>query len=492
VNERQEVVRSLVARCAASLQGVSVQKTEVEDDPALVSEVANLVEVPNPFTGSFDASHLSLPREVLISVMKKHQRYFPVEEAVEIRQAGGERLSKLLPNFIAVRNGGLPVQNAETGMDLVVEGNQHVIRARFADAAFFVRADLKHSLADFLPRLGTLTFQVKLGSMLDKTHRITSLVEDLATRLGLPPEEAAVARRAAELCKADLATHMVVEMTSLQGVMGRYYALRSGESQATAAAIYEHYLPRYTGDKLPQSLAGTLVGVADRLDTLAGLFAAGMAPSGAKDPFALRRAALGLTLELIGARLDLDLRSGLEAAASRLPIPASPESMAACLTFIVERLRNLLLDQGSRFDVVDAVLAAQGSRPTSAARSVQELSAWVARPDWNLILPAYARCVRITRDQVERFTVDPQAFVEPEEQALYAALQTAEAARRTPGSLDDFLKAFLPMMPAINTFFDKVLVMAEDNRLRQNRLGLLQRIAGLAAEAADMSKLEGF
>jgi glycyl-tRNA synthetase len=494
VAERREVVRSLVAECAAGVQGVSVQKTEVEDDPALISEVANLVEVPNPFIGSFDASHLSLPREVLISVMKKHQRYFPVEKAVQNLPAGGE----LLPYFIAVRNGGLSAQETETGMDLVVEGNQHVIRARFADAAFFVRADLKHTLADFLPRLGTLAFQVKLGSMLDKTHRITSLVESLATSLGLPPQEAAVAQRAAELCKADLATHMVIEMTSLQGVMGRYYALRSGETEAVAAAIYEHYLPRYTGDKLPQSLAGVLVGVADRLDTLAGLFAAGMAPSGAKDPFALRRAALGLMLELIGARLDLDLRSALDTAASRLPIPASPESTAACLTFIVERLRNLLLDQGSRFDVVDAVLAAQGYNPASAQRAVQELSAWVARPDWNLILPAYARCVRITRDLpaqktgAERFTIDPQAFVEPEEQALYAALQTAEAAPRLPGSPDDFLKAFLPMMPGINTFFDKVLVMVEDNMLRQNRLGLLQRIAGLAAGAADMSKLEGF
>jgi glycyl-tRNA synthetase len=475
-SQRQERVRRLVSGNAAAVHGV------VEDDPALASEVANLVEVPNPLTGSFDKSNLSLPREVLTSVMKKHQRYFPVEKARPNEPGAGA----LLPYFIAVRNDGL------AGMDLVVEGNQHVIRARFADAAFFVQEDMKHSLADFLPRLGTLTFQVKLGSMLDKTHRITTLVENLAPSLSLTPEQAAAAQRAAELCKADLATHMVVEMTSLQGVMGRYYALHSGESEMVADAIFEHYLPRYNGDKLPQSLPGTLVGIADRLDTLAGLFAAGMAPTGARDPFALRRAALGLVLELIGAQLDFDLRSSLEAAAANLPIPASPENMAACLSFVVERLRNLLLEQGSRFDVVDAVLAAQGYNPASVVRAVKTLSVWVARPDWNRILPAYARCVRITRDQAEWFSVNPQAFVETEEKELYATLLTAQAARQSPGSPDDFLNAFLPMIPAINTFFDKVLVMVDDEPLRRNRLGLLQRIAALAEGVADMSRLEGF
>jgi glycyl-tRNA synthetase len=475
-SERQERVRRLVSGNAAAVHGV------VEDDPALASEVANLVEVPNPLTGSFDKSNLSLPREVLTSVMKKHQRYFPVEKARPDEPGGGV----LLPYFIAVRNDGL------AGMDLVVEGNQHVIRARFADAAFFVQEDMKHSLADFLPRLGTLTFQVKLGSMLDKTRRIMTLVENLAPTLGLTPEMAAAAKRGAELCKADLATHMVIEMTSLQGVMGRYYALHSGESEMVANAIFEHYLPRYNGDMLPQSLPGTLVGIADRLDTLAGLFAAGMAPTGARDPFALRRAALGLVLELIGAQLDLDLRNSLEAAAANLPIPASPENMAACLSFVVERLRNLLLEQGSRFDVVDAVLAAQGYNPASAVRAVKALSVWVARVDWNRILPAYARCVRITRDQAEWFSVNPQAFVETQEKELYATLLTAQAARQSPGSPDDFLKAFLPMIPAINTFFDKVLVMVDDEPLRRNRLGLLQRIAALAEGVADMSRLEGF
>ncbi len=475
VAERQERILEQVQDLATEVGG------DVQNDAGLLSEVTNLVEAPNALVGSFAESHLELPREVLISVMKKHQRYFPV-----VSQASkAEETPPLLPFFIAVRNGD------GRGTDLVREGNEHVIRARFADAAFFVRDDLRQPLEAYLPRLGTLTFQVKLGSMLDKTHRITSLVAALAPQLGLSETEAKSSHRAAELCKADLATKMVVEMTSLQGIMGRYYALHWGEPPAVADAIFEHYLPRYAGDALPEHEDGLVVGIADRLDTLAGLFAAGLAPTGAKDPFAQRRAALGLVQNLIAWDLDFDLRKGLEAASSRLPVPSSPDIQAACLGFIVERLRNLLLDQQHRYDVVDAVLTAQGYNPARAARAVAQLEAWVNRPDWNTILPAYARCVRITRDQ-PRYDVDPAAFVEPAEKELYAALQEAEAKPRKPGSIDDFLNAFVPMIPAINRFFDDVLVMAEDERLRQNRLGLLDRIVDLASGVADMSKLEGF
>jgi glycyl-tRNA synthetase len=472
VEQRRQRIQSQVQELASQVGG------SVAGDPALLAEVADLVEAPLALLGSFDPSHLALPREVLISVMKKHQRYFPVQKD-----------GKLLPYFIAVANRDL---SQPQDLELVVEGNQHVIRARFADAAFFVNEDLKQPLEDYLPRLRTLTFQVKLGSMYDKTHRIQALTGQLAGRLGLSPEESSVAARAAELCKADLATKMVVEMTSLQGSMGRFYALRSGESQAVADAIFEHYLPRTAGDRLPEALPGLVVGLADRLDTLAGLFAAGLAPTGAKDPFAQRRAALGLVQCLIGRQLDFDLRAALDLAASHLPIPASPESQAACLSFIIERLRNLMLEGGRRYDVVDAVLAAQGHNPAGAARAAAQLSTWVARPDWHSILPAYARCVRITRDQPERFPLDPQLLVEPAERDLYAALLQAQASELRPGSVDDFLNALLPIIPAINTFFDRVLVMDEDLTLRHNRLGLLQRISALAHGVADMTRLEGF
>jgi glycyl-tRNA synthetase len=475
VKDRQAAIRLQVQELAGQVGGT------VADDPALLAEVANLIEAPTSLRGSFDPEHLKLPREVLVSVMKKHQRYFPVVSGSGDSQAGA-----LLPYFITVRNGD------KEGLDVVTDGNEHVIRARFADAAFFVRQDTKKSLESYLPRLNTLTFQVKLGSMLDKSHRITALVGDLAGQVGLAGDELAVARRAAELCKADLATQMVVEMTSLQGLMGQYYALNSGEPEAVALAIFEHYLPRYAGDRTPEGRPGLAVGLADRLDSLVGLFAAGLAPTSNKDPFALRRAALGLVQNLIAWDLSFDLKAALEAAATHQPVQAGPESRKAVLDFVVERLRNALLEQGRRYDVVDAVLAAQGWDPARASRAVKELEGWVSRPDWNSILPAYARCVRITRDLQERYSVVPPAFAERAEVELYEALIGAEAKPRSPGSADDFLSAFLPMIPAINHFFDAVLVMAEDKRLRLNRLGLLQRIAALADGVADMSRLEGF
>jgi glycyl-tRNA synthetase len=319
-------------------------------------------------------------------------------------------------------------------------------------------------------------------------------VHEISPVAGIDAAEEGLVRRSAELCKADLVTKMVVEMTSLQGVMGSFYALRSGEPAPVAQAIFEHYLPRYLGDANPKTRLGLVVGLADRLDTLAGLFAAGLAPTGTKDPFAQRRAALGLVQNLIAWDLDFDLRAGLELAARSLPIDATPESQSACLDFIIARLRSYLIDQGSRFDVVDAVLASQRRNPAGAFPAINQLSAWVARPDWQTILPAYARCVRILRsvNHAERFSVDPAAFVEPAERDLYAALQQAEAAPRRSASVDDFLKAFTPMIPAVNRFFDDVLVMAEDPAVRANRLGLLQRIASLAEGVADMSALEGF
>jgi len=470
-DDRKSLIQAQVSKLAAEVNGT------VAEDPDLLAEVANLVEAPAGLRGSFEASHLELPREVLISVMKKHQRYFPVE-----------RDGRLLPYFITISNRGKDGKEQE----LVIEGNQHVIRARFADADFFIREDLKKPLDGYLPQLGTLTFQLRLGSMLDKTRRIRALVDDLAPQFGLDPDQAIAACRAAELCKADLVTKIVVEMTSLQGSMGRYYARHSGETEAVATAIFEHYLPRFAGDAAPITLPGLAVGLADRLDTLAGLFAAGLIPTGGKDPFALRRAALGLVGNLIAWELDFDLRNALSAVAVRLPIPMTAESQTACLAFIVERLRNLLLEGGHRYDVVEAVVAAQGENPARVARAVKALGVWVARADWGSILPAYARCVRITRDIAERYTVDPAAFSEPAEGELYACLGIAEVARRAPGAVDDFLNAFLPMIPAINRFFDDVLVMTDDKASRENRLGLLQRIAALADGVADMSRLEGF
>jgi len=468
--KRKEVIRERVLAISKKIGGSLIL------DEGLLDEVNYLVEAPFAFLGTFEESHLQLPPEVLVSVMKKHQRYFPVQTDE----------GKLLPHFIAVRNGDAD------GIELVTDGNEQVVRARFADANFFIREDLKHPLPEMLTKLGTLTFQHKLGSMLDKSQRITALVQQLGPVLGLSAEEMKTAERAATLCKADLVTHMVVEMTSLQGVMGRYYARYSGEPAEVAQAIYDHYLPRFAGDAMPSTKVGLAIGLADRVDSLTGLFAAGLAPTGTKDPFAQRRSALGLVQSLGAFDLDFDLVRALKLSAATYPFEIDQKSLDATLEFIIGRLKNSLVDQGFRFDAVDAVLAEQQHNPAGVYRAVKELSGWIARKDWTTILPAYARCVRITRDQKTIYPVDPGAFVEPSEKEVFSAVETIEQLPRKQSSVDDLLNAFIPMIPAVNRFFDEVLVMAEDEHVRNNRLGLLQRIANLTKGVVDLAFLEGF
>jgi glycyl-tRNA synthetase len=452
-------------------------KGEIKPDSDLLAEVTHMVEAPTALRGTFEEEFLSLPAEVLVEVMKKHQRYFPVYKN-----------DKLLPYFITLRNGG------DQYLDLITRGNEDVIRARFADAAFFVEDDLKQSLEDFLPKLDTLTFQTDLGSMSDKTRRIVSLVDNVAKQLNLTPDETATAKRAAELSKADLASRMVVEITSLQGLMGQLYAQKSGESDDVANAIFEHYLPRFTGDIAPKSKAGLAVGLADKLDSLVGLFAAGLAPTGAKDPFAQRRAARGLVQNLIAWDVDFDLEKAINNAAEKYePFGVNSQSKTDCLSFIQNRMRNMFLEEGWPHDVVNAVLAKHGHNPASARRAVEQLSKWVEREDWHEILPEYSRCVRITRGHIKQLKVDRKLFTEDAENSLLEALENVEeAVERAPGSVDDFLNAFLPMIPPIKKFFDDVLVMTEDEKVRDNRLGLMWRIYALTNEVADMERLEGF
>jgi glycyl-tRNA synthetase len=464
-----------------SEQIIRLDKSESADeklDAGLLDEVTNLVEAPTALIGSFDKTHLNLPDEVLVNVMKKHQRYFPM------RKPDGS----LLPKFITIRNGD------KQFIESVTFGNEQVIQARFADANFFISQDIQYKLEDFLPRLKTLTFHLKLGSMLDKTRRISAIIERLSDLLKLSGSEKETALRAAELCKADLVTHMVTEMTPLQGIMGRYYALKSGESKAVGQAIEEYYYPRFSGDKSPSTKAGLAVGMADRLDSLAGLFAVGSAPTGTKDPFGLRRAAIGLVQNLINAKINFNLNQGLEFAAQALSktVPFTADQQKGCLTFIISRLENFLLDQSYAYDVIAAVLAEQGNNPSQAFQAIKQLSGWVKRPDWNTILPAYARCVRITRDQKTQFSVNANTLVESSEKELAAAIKTAQVIKRKAGSVDDFFNAFMPMIPVINRFFEGVMVMADDQSLRQNRLGLLQQVAAMTKGVADFSKLEGF
>jgi glycyl-tRNA synthetase len=482
-SQRRAAILRQVKRLAKEAGGVIA-------DEGVLDEVTNLVERPTALLGSFAEESLSLPREVLVAVMKKHQRYFPVQQkSVAVSGVGVSASAKtdtrhptpdtpLLPYFIAVRNGDTK------HLDLVREGNEHVIRARFADADFFVREDRKHKLEEFRPKLHKLTFQAKLGSMLDKSERIEKLTTQLAPMLNLSEAETRTAQRAAFLSKADLATQMVVEMTSLQGIMGYEYALASGEPREVAVAIREQY-------GLPETKAGLALGLADRLDSLAGLFAAGLAPTGSADPFGLRRAALSVNQILFEQNIDFDLRAALNAAIELLPDAVRPISnsfISDLLAFLSGRLRGQFLEQGFRYDVVDAVLVEQAHNPARALVAVKQLSKWAAREDWPQTLAAYSRCVRITRDQNERFEVSGNWLLEPAEKEL----DTVSKSVKTFQSVDDLFEQLTPMIPAISQFFDEVLVMADDPQLRANRLGLLQRIAGMARGVADLSKLEGF
>jgi glycyl-tRNA synthetase len=466
--ERREQVRAGAEALAASVGG------RIPDDPDLLEEVSNLVERPTALLGDFAPESLALPQEVLVTVMKKHQRYFPVFEA------GGDRL---LPHFVAVRNGD------DRRLEVVRQGNEDVLRARFADAQFFYEQDTRQPLESFLPRLDTLTFQESLGSMLDKSKRLERLVPLVGQALDGADETVAV--RAAHLCKADLATQLVVEHTSLQGLMGREYARLSAEDEAVAAAIYEHYLPRWAGDALPCTPAGLALALANRLDSLVGLFAVGLAPTGSTDPYQLRRDALGIVQILIGREISLSLRPLLAEAGALMPVRVPAEVLDTVAEFVTERLRGWLRDRGFRYDVVDAVLAERGGDPYGAYRAVAQLSAWVQRDDWMDLLNAYGRCIRIVRDQAPH-PFDPDLASEPATRALWQATQIARAQVTPASDVDRLLTALRPMILAINRFFDEVLVMHEDRELRHNRLGLLQAIWGLSQGVADLTRLEGF
>jgi glycyl-tRNA synthetase len=469
--DRQQAIKQGVDTLALEVGGA------IPDDPDLMEEVTHLVEKPTAFRGAFDPAYLDiLPPEVLVSVMKKHQRYFVIEDGK----------GQLLPYFVGVRNGD------DDHLEIVQDGNEQVILARFDDASFFVKKDLKRPLADFVNDLSTLIFEKKLGSFLEKTNRIKDLVASLGVNLGLDEDEMHAAHRAAELCKADLATNMVVEMTSLQGVMGRYYALHCGEPEGVAEAIYEHYLPRSAGDRSPSTKPGLLIGLADRLDSLIGLFAVGLAPTGTKDPFAQRRAALGICQNMIEWAQSYDLRWGLREAARGYSFKVAESTILECFGFIKARLKGMLLDMDFNYDVVDAVLGEKGHDPYAALTGVQALSAWVDREDWEQILQAFSRCVRITWDHEVCYDVDEELFETESERLLYSAVLHAEEELIGSPTVDAMLNAFLPIVPAINRFFEEVLVMAEDALLRQSRLGLLQRIAALSDGVADFSRLEGF
>jgi glycyl-tRNA synthetase len=472
IADRRRVILEQITRLADEIRGV------IPDDPALLDEVTNLVEAPTALRGTFEVRHLELPRDVLITVMRNKQRYFALEDQFGV----------LLPFFITVRNGD------GEHLDKVIYGNEQVLKARFADASYFYQQDLKKPLPEYLSRLATLTFQEKLGSMLDKNERIARLVNPIGKLLDFDTTDVAIAQQAAHIAKADLATQMVVEMTALQGIMGREYALKGNYPEEVANAIFEHWLPRFAGDTIPRSEAGTLLALADKLDSLVGLFAAGLAPKATSDPYGLRRAMLGIIQILIRKGIDLDLPRAFRLALEVQPLPMDAATAQQLHNFAAGRLDAWLTEerQNTRRDIMRAVLAEKSDNPYRAYIAISELETWVNRDGWETILDNFARCVRITRSEKMTYTIVPAALVEPQEQDLYDAyLQVADTVAKDT-SIETFLSAFAPIVPRIQAFFDHVLVNAEDQRLRENRLGLLQAISALQKGRADLSELSGF
>jgi len=348
-------------------------------------------------------------------------------------------------------------------------------------------------LAEFTPNLATLTFHEKLGSMLDKAQRLEKLAPAIGTMLGLSEQDQAITQQAATLCKSDLVTSMVVEMTSLQGTMGEYYALNSGETPGVAQAIREHYLPRSAGDAHPESAPGLALGLADKLDSLVGLFAVGVVPRGNADPFGLRRAALGIVNNLITTRTDFDLTEAIGQSAALQPVVAEQEAQENTQAFLERRLQGVLSDAGYAHDVIEAVLAARGHNPIAAQRSCTHLSEMIAQTWWSDGFTAYARCARITRKLEDTMALNRDAYQEDVERQLHDAYDVAATAlvdsSEPAAELGSQLQA---LQGPINAFFDSVMVNAEDETVRAARLALVQRIANLPVGVADLSKLQGF
>ncbi|KAG0569002.1 hypothetical protein KC19_6G058400 [Ceratodon purpureus] len=474
MKERKESIWAQSSKLASSING----QIPDESKGGLLEEVANLVESPAPLLGSFDESFLKLPSDVLVTVMRKHQRYFPV-----VDQQNGQ----LLPAFITVANGQIDEA-------VVRKGNEAVLRARYEDAKFFYEADVSKPLVEYRPLLQGITFQEKLGSMLDKSKRVESMVEPLASALGLDGASLAAARQAAPLATADLATAMVKEFTSLAGIMGRHYALREGQPLPVADAIFETVLPRSAGDSLPKTDAGIVLAVADRLDSLVGLFAVGCQPSAAADPFGLRRSAYGLVQTLVANGKDLDLARALRLAADVQPLPVSDKVIEEVLIFITRRLEQLLVDGGANVVNVRSVLSERGTVPTLAARSVAQLETIASGEALNRVVAAYARPTRIVRGKNvdSSWKVNEALFTVPEENALWNAYKQAASLLHPGVDVNVFVEASEALVEPLEAFFNNVFVMAEEEDLRNNRLALLTSVANLPRGIADLSVLPGF
>ena len=446
----------------------------------LLPEVTNLVEYPTAIMGSFAQDFLKLPKEILVMVMKKHQRYFPVEDA---------KTGQLLPSFVTIANG-------EIDEATVRGGNEAVLTARFEDADFFYKLDMQKRLSDFRPLLQGTMFQKDLGTMLDKADRTDALVGDLAEAMGLAGARE-VALQASHLSRADLATSVVTEFTALAGVMGKHYALKDGAPVEVAEAIFESVLPRNASDIVPKTPAGILVAVADRLDSLVGLVAAGCAPTATADPYGLRRIANGMLQTLIQNGVSVSLARAIEAAATRQPVEVTEEQRTQAHDFVVRRLEQLLADDGSPREVVRSVLAERSDDPHLAVATVADLACAYKTPEFAAVMASYSRPTKLVsgKDYDSGWTVDEGLFRQDEERDLWAAYKAVEAemgaAGPSPG-VGAFVEASGALEAPLESFFNSVFVMDEDESVRSNRLAMMRDIAALPKGLLDLGSLPNF
>jgi glycyl-tRNA synthetase beta chain len=470
-NSRREAIRAQVIEQARALGG------EALIDENLLDEVTALVEWPVAMSGEFDSEFLQVPSEALISSMQDHQKYFPVID----------KYGKLLAHFITVANlvSKDPAQ--------IKAGNERVIRPRLADAAFFWNQDRKQTLAQRAEGLRSMVFQHRLGSLFDKQERVARLAGRIAVLVGADP---ALAERAARLCKCDLLTSMVYEFPELQGVMGRYYALHDGEPAAIADAIAQHYLPRFAGDELPAAGTAQALALADRLDSLIGIFAIGQQPSGDKDPFALRRAALGVIRLCVEKALDVDLHELLKAAAATFDNELHSDSaVESVFTYIMDRLRGYYHDQGVSIDLIDAVLATGVRRLLDIDQRIKACQAFRQLPEAESLAAANKRISNILKktEQTIPQHVDPARLTDAAEMQLADELEKMNAAvvpLLDAGDYTSALTRLAGLRNSVDAFFDQVMVMVDDEALRANRLALLKNLSALFLRVADLSRLQ--
>lgn len=492
--QRQKTIQQQVEEVATKVNGVAII------DPNLLREVTNLVEYPSAVVGKFDDEFLALPTEVITTEMESHQRYFPVRE---------QDSNKLLPYFITASNGD------PKKADIIASGNQRVIRARLSDGKFFFDADRKQPLESYLPKLETVTFQADLGSMRSKVDRIVSIAAQICDQLSIKGDTRVHIEQAALLCKADLVTQMVGEFPELQGVMGQKYALSSGEPEAVATAIYEHYLPRGAGDDLPQTLAGQVVGLSDRLDTLVSIFGLGLIPSGSSDPFALRRAANAIVNIAWSANLKLDLFQLLEqlvstfsANYSNVQKLKSEELLKQLKDFFLQRVETLLRDDRNiDYDLVNAVLGEND--PDYAERALRNLLDVRDRAEFlqtirkdNRLSAIYETVNRASRlaaqGTLDKQQLDPTAVIRPElfqknsEKGFFEALQQLNQTMQGQADYAKLVEALTQIAPKVSSFFDgedSVLVMDSNSEIKQNRLNLLGVLRNHARMLADFGAI---